>query len=193
MQTKAEMAAYRKAYREANKEHLAAYKKAWREANPEKEAASSKAYREENKEKLAASNKAWNAANKEKKAANNKAWYAANKEKKAALNKAYKADNRGAVNATDAKRRAAKLERTPPWSDSEFEKFAIKEAYICSQEREAATGVRYQVDHIIPLQGVMVSGLHVAANLQVITAKENGEKSNKFNIEEFNNEERACG
>ena len=178
MRTKAEKAAYQKAWAEANKEERAVYKKAWIEAN---------------KEKVAASQRAWYQANKERVAATNKAYYAENKEHLTVVNKAWRKENEGAVNATNAKRRAAKIERTPPWSNSEFEKFATKEAYICSQEREAATGVRYQVDHIIPLQGVMVSGLHVAANLQVITAKENGEKSNKFDIEEFNNEERACG
>ena len=188
MQTKAEKLAYNRAWKAANPEKVAASKKAWYDANKERAAATSKAWNEANKERRAACYKAWREANKEKKAATDKAWGEANKERKAANNKAWKEENRGTVNAIDAKRRAAKIERTPPWSNSEFEKFAIKEAYICSQEREAATGVRYQVDHIIPLQGVRVSGLHVAANLQVITAKENGEKSNKFNIEEFNNE-----
>ena len=158
MQTKAERVAYKKAFREENKEEIAAYKKAWKEANKDKVSAHNRAYYIAHKETASAQKRAWNKA------------------------------NRGARNAAEATRRAAKLERTPLWSTSEFEKFAIKEAYICSRERQAATGVKHQVDHIIPLQGVMVSGLHVAANLQVITAKENGEKSNKFNIEEFNNE-----
>ena len=178
MQTKAERAAYHRAWKAANKEKVATYNKTYRAANKEKVAAIEKAWKQENKERKAATDKAWNAANRELKAAHNKAW---------------REENKGASNAINAKRRAAKLERTPLWSTSEFEKFAIKEAYICSQEREAATGVKHQVDHIIPLQGVRVSGLHVAANLQVITGKENAEKSNKFNIEEFNNEERACG
>ena len=79
--TKEEIAAYQKAYREANKERIAAYY----EANKEEIAAYQKAYRETNKERIAANNKAYYEANKEKIAA----YYEANKEKKWAYHKAY--------------------------------------------------------------------------------------------------------
>jgi len=42
------------------------------------------------------------------------------------------------------------------------------------------TGIQYHVDHIIPLQGENVCGLHIAANLRVIPARDNLAKSNKL-------------
>jgi 5-methylcytosine-specific restriction endonuclease McrA len=43
-----------------------------------------------------------------------------------------------------------------------------------------ATGVRYAVDHVIPLQGEEVCGLHVPWNMEVITQDDNLKKSNKL-------------
>jgi len=78
-------------------------------------------------------------------------------------------DNKGYQIAKAAKRHAAKLRRTPCWSESE----AILEFYKNCPEG-------YHVDHIIPLQGKTVSGLHVLENLQYLTAKENLSKSNSY-------------
>lgn len=70
-----------------------------------------------------------------------------------------------------ANRRAYKLKRTPKWLTVE-QKANIKEIY-----RNCAIG--YEVDHIIPLRGKEVSGLHVPWNLQYLPAKENAIKGNK--------------
>ena len=77
-----------------------------------------------------------------------------------------------------AKRTAAKLQRVPPWLDA-TQKAEIDSIYqYCAALR--ACGLNYHVDHIVPIQGKTVSGLHVPWNLQIIPAKENIIKSNNF-------------
>lgn len=66
----------------------------------------------------------------------------------------------------------AKINRTPKWADMD----KIKAIYDKCPEG-------YHVDHVIPLQGELVSGLHVENNLQYLTASENASKKNKFSIE----------
>lgn len=72
-------------------------------------------------------------------------------------------------NAAEMKRIAAKLQRTPAWADHD----KIKEIYYNCPEG-------YEVDHIIPLQGDLVSGLHVENNLQYLTKFENCSKGNRY-------------
>lgn len=66
-------------------------------------------------------------------------------------------------------REAKKLKATPLWADLE----AIKIIYLNCPDN-------YTVDHIVPLQGKNVCGLHVEYNLQYLTSIENSKKSNKF-------------
>jgi len=103
-------------------------------------------------------------------------YQAKNKESIAARTREYRLNNRGARNAIKAKRRSAKLQRTVSWADLE----AIKNLYKEARRLTEATGILFHVDHIIPLQGNSVSGLHVEGNLQLLTAHENLSKSNKF-------------
>jgi len=80
-------------------------------------------------------------------------------------------------NADTAKRRAAKLQRTPLWLTLEHHK-QIGQFYWEAAEVSKLVGEFYHVDHIVPLQGKTVSGLHVPWNLQILHAKENLSKGN---------------
>lgn len=89
--------------------------------------------------------------------------------------------NKDRVNAKVSLRQATKIHRTPAWADKD----EIAKFYKLSTKLTRYTGIVHHVDHIIPLQGEFVSGLHVPDNLRVIPALENLQKSNKFNIEEY--------
>jgi 5-methylcytosine-specific restriction endonuclease McrA len=79
----------------------------------------------------------------------------------------------------DAKRRADKMQRTPRWIKDVFlEEISI--IYNRAKLIKKFTGESWHVDHIIPLKGEKVSGLHVPWNLQLLPAAENLAKSNKF-------------
>ena len=65
-------------------------------------------------------------------------------------------------------------QRTPKWI-TEKEKQDIQDFYANCPEG-------YHVDHIIPLNGKLVSGLHVLSNLQYLSKYDNLSKGNKFNI-----------
>lgn len=78
-----------------------------------------------------------------------------------------------------AKRRARKLNATPKWLSKEDD-FLITEIYHIAQLRTKLTNVHWHVDHILPLRGKLVSGLHVPNNLQVITAMDNFKKNAKY-------------
>ena len=95
--------------------------------------------------------------------------YAINPEKVNATNDNWRQRNKGRVKSYWAKRRAVKLERTPAWADTK----AISAFY-----EKCPKG--YHVDHIIPLQGTTVCGLHVLENLQYLPARENQRKFNKL-------------
>lgn len=95
--------------------------------------------------------------------------------------KTYKLNNPAVCQALAVKRRVSKINRTPVWT-TETDLWMMMEIYALSELRTRLTGISWHVDHIIPLQGVRVSGLHVPSNLQVIPARENIKKGNKFEV-----------
>jgi hypothetical protein len=131
-----------------------------------------------NKELVKERARQWKRDNPEKRAEHRKRWKKKNVEANKKHRDAYKARNPHKFNAYNGKRRAAKLLRTPSWLTPD-DLFIIEEAYHLAKLRTETLGILHHVDHILPLQGKTVSGLHVPTNLQVIPAKLNLQKSNK--------------
>ncbi|HEY2931166.1 MAG TPA: hypothetical protein VGK99_05420 [Acidobacteriota bacterium] len=90
--------------------------------------------------------------------------------------KAYYEANIHRWHAQTARRRASKSNATPVWAD----KAKIAEFYRIAAEKTRATGMSWEVDHIVPLHSKFVCGLHVENNLQVIPATVNRVKFNKW-------------
>ena len=68
---------------------------------------------------------------------------------------------------------------TPKWL-TDVHKMEIRLKYRLAIELSRLTGERHAVDHIVPLHGDTVCGLHVPWNLQVLTQKDNLLKYNKL-------------
>lgn len=81
------------------------------------------------------------------------------------------------------KRKMTLKQATPSWL-TEFDLFLIKEIYHLAVIRGKCLQRELHVDHIIPLHGAKVCGLHVPSNLQILEATLNLKKKNNFQIEE---------
>jgi 5-methylcytosine-specific restriction endonuclease McrA len=91
----------------------------------------------------------------------------------------YKDRNVDAVRADTSVRKRRHREATPAWL-TKAERLQMRELYINARKLTKLTSERYVVDHIVPLRGGEVCGLHVPWNLRVITQDENLKKSNKL-------------
>ena len=105
--------------------------------------------------------------------------YETEKHKWKARAQKYLKNNKDKANARTVAYQLAKANRMPIWANIEKIKELYKQAVIKSKE----TGIQWHVDHIVPLRGKLVSGLHVPENLQVIPGIENVKKANRYTIE----------
>lgn len=117
----------------------------------------------------------WAIANPGRKRELNSKWSAANREKDRASKSAWQKRNPGKEAAKTRRRQCDQSSRTPPWADQG----AIEAFYVMAQRARECTGIRFEVDHVIPLRGRGVSGLHVPHNLRVISRQENMMKGNR--------------
>lgn len=119
------------------------------------------------------------------------AWYQENREQviqsaatrplqiKRVYQAAWKERNTVWVRADTKARRRKHRDATPKWL-SQKQKSEIRQLYQIAITMTQTTGEQYVVDHIVPLRGESVCGLHVPWNLRVITQDENLKKSNKL-------------
>jgi hypothetical protein len=149
-----------------NEENAKRLRKEWYERNKELTKQRAKQWAADNPEKAAVKKAKWRSENREMHNAINREWFAQNKDKRAAY---------------EGKRRAAQLQRTPSWL-TEDDLWIIEQAYELAEIRTKMFNFPWHVDHIIPLQGKQVSGMHHPLNIQVIPAKENLSKSNKHSV-----------
>ena len=81
-----------------------------------------------------------------------------------------------------ARRKLAKIQRVPAWL-SKLDSNSIKGIYAMRDWMNLTMfGIKYEVDHIIPIRGTRVSGLHVPLNLQIIKSHNNSIKGNQYEI-----------
>jgi hypothetical protein len=160
-----------------NPDAIKANAKKWADANPERKRGNHAKWRDENRQVLLEKMRRWWRDNLEVQRRRQAEWRAANKEHIAIKNRQWREANPGKDLALSRKKKAAKIQRTPQWADN---------AKITAIYEEAAArrlaGEDVHVDHEVPLQGALVSGLHVHNNLRIIPATENLKKRNKFSV-----------
>jgi hypothetical protein len=171
--------------REKHKEKRAEDNRRWYAANKERANERMRAWRAANLEKARDSVREWagRPGNREKALAYGRAWREKNAEYCAIYRRERHLLNPEILGAQRAKRRASKANASPPWlSVEQLDDIRL----IYRTARNLTNGILfperepddYVVDHIIPLHGDLVCGLHVPWNLQILTFFENGSKGN---------------
>jgi hypothetical protein len=141
-------------------------------------------YKQNNEEAEIQRNKGWRAANPEKVMTRRKSYYLAHLEHERKQNKEWAKNNRDSCNAIGAKYRGRKLQATPNWLTEE-QLIQIQTFYASALSPKSDKV--FCVDHIIPLQGDHVCGLHVPWNLQLLPDGDNKRKGKKFDFT-YNNQ-----
>jgi len=153
--------------------------KAWKNANPEKNLDSMRKWLVNNRQLHNVRVKKWQSVNKDKIRIAAKAWNHANPEKVKAKHLRHIKKYPEAYTARAVASVAKRNKRVPQWLNQD-DKWVLQEAYKLAKLRTKMFGFTWEVDHIIPLRGKNVSGLHVPTNIQVIPKVLNRTKGNIY-------------
>ena len=147
--------------------------------NREKKLASRKVYYYKNRESEIQKSVSYNSLHKEEKRIKDSERYKNNKKVILEKTRNYYYENKETCILRSLKYKIRKLKAFPKWL-SEEQLNQIKQFYELAKECEILTGDKYHVDHIVPLKGKNVCGLHVPWNLQVLPADVNLKKGNRL-------------
>lgn len=138
-------------------------------------------WQKDNPEKARRNQQNWQSRNPRLAALRSNDWYYDNIERHKKTRRRYFEENPHLRAKLSSLQRAAKSNRTPKWlTEDDF--WLMDEIYRLAGARTAQTGVAWHVDHVIPLRGKLVSGLHVPSNLRVVEWKENLIKGNSYAV-----------
>lgn len=136
-------------------------------------------YRSENKDRLSEINSEYYRNNREYIINRCTEYNKLNAKRISEYRKQYWIENSHKKCAHEAKYRSKKINATPNWL-TELDLAKIESIYALAKTLERLDGKKRHVDHIVPLRGKIVSGLHVPDNLQILTADENLSNNNKW-------------
>lgn len=169
--------------RTRNKTTAAATIKAWRLKNKDHVEEYGRKYIQDNSEAVKARRLAWLRLNPDYYIKHNKDYRAKNKEQIAINAKKWRKENKGRVRLHRADRRARLKLRTPSWLTKEDKSLTASIYEMASMLNDLTFGlIGYDVDHVIPIAGAKVSGLHVPSNMQIMRSRDNLLKSNRFAV-----------
>lgn len=165
-----------KRWRKENPDAYRISQKKWMDKNPEKVLAKNKLYVLRHKDEIRSRNKKWREANSDYCKEKDRQKRLANPERMKEKMCQWYAKNKHLVYANNIRRRSEQIRATPAWANE----FFMQEAYALAVLRSKVTGIKWSVDHIVPLRSKSVCGLHTHQNLRVIPAFLNNSKSNRY-------------
>lgn len=162
-----------------NAEALKSQTAAYRRKNPELVTAMSKAYYAENRDSILSKKQAYRLRNLRRVTEYLRGYRKENREALIEYSRDWRKANPELSLAYAVKRRKLEQARRPSWF-GELDHLVLREAKHLRALREKATGIEFQIDHMIPLRCRGASGLHCASNIQVIPAYLNAFKKNSL-------------